>query len=1605
MPTLGDLIEVPPIRVVIQLADLADDRLREEILDSFVFTEEVNAFFRRLLGALEQPTGLGCFLKGHYGSGKSHALAFLARLMSGDDLAARALPDDLPRGGLNRPWHICSVPLLAYPGHASLESILLEEIERTLRLAGHPVALAQRSRLLENFRTLILPHHPQLEASFSNLDEEEAYHRAMSWLRELPDNPLSLTYDRRSVMAQLSAALEEHGLLLLLDELSEFLKSKPDDRAFNEDIRFLQFLGEWSDKLPLWVVATLQESLEELGYREQAGYQRIKERYPLSFTLSARHVADLVQGRLIRLRPGAEVEVDRLWAQLDRAFPGLVNKADFRRFYPLHPATLSLLESLMPLFSRHRGVVDFVFSQLAGDPRKGLPGLLGESADRLLTPDAIYDHFRERIRETPESNAYDRIAFTYLSKEIPQLLESERDQELALRLVKVLILFELSPAPHERTAANLARMTSQRISMVNPRANTRHVEANILQPLCRKSSYIVESDDRYSISLQADSHQVVAQRLRELTRSLRPNWRAALRLVQRKSLPLADLMMAASAPLRLKWENTPRQGCLLVGMVVEYPELMSMLARLEEQREDFALILGLPEEALLSAHIKNARGSAMGEALVLWAPAPPSPELREHVLELQARELLAQEMEREGDDQAHLVRAGRGELERKVSDGLAELYLQGRVLTCEGERDAPHTDLGWEARLALLVGPCLATVFPKHAQVAPSSDCLTSHHLKQLWQFFLQPGSCGEVTPVLVRELMMPLGMAVAIPEGYRLEADPARTPVLAEIVDRLAPGQKIPTRELARALQKGSYGVHPAIFAVLVAGLVQSGRATVYANERATSIDSLESLTTFRLDALGLAKQLDAGIGKRLASVEWLWPPEQVMPFTPARQNELWEKALPELTSLHRQVVACRRWQGSAAELTSAAQLPLDELRHHLAAVEEMCLQVGTPKGAVSGLRKLAQSKASELTESVAWVNGWAAFGERGLREFQQTMARLRENGESASLDLATPNPEPVWEAFRARYLEREKERAERYLASHEQYYRHPTFLERARLEGLPQWRALQALSGLVGLEIEPRPTLLRERLSTLPRPCKRNVPEQLLLTGHCACGLPADPGEPPPAPDLQGEIEGALRSGLRSLLAQEEKIVSHLRELRQVGQSVRAERLEELLAAAGEGVSQRQGEGFWRTVSSRLLACLDSTTVSLAGRALTGRAMVVRRDPERLLSELKGATVPPDRLRRIFETWLTGDGLPSDAWVEVGGGGGGAPAWLAAWLAQHDLEPTPAMRRRYRLEDTGPAEGQAVDVEAELLPLIEPLIATLPLQGALSRERLLPSVSKELCRRALRGRHQLSDTEIPFEHGKVFQAASQAWRELEREQGVSQAAALASKALFLDRAHHLLTPDLEAELRLAVEQGWQRCPDPGLELAAAPSTLEELEGPLVVVLVDALRWDLYLRWRSSLVEALGEPWLEQRVAAALPTVTRKARAMLLGGEGEAPAGYDGILAGRPVTMIRDAERKPAECEALLKTRFEAAWLHVSFVDRRAHASDLELWPLFRELDLQAQTRLFPLLGRVANAGHLLLASDHGFLSAEERPHGRPHGGATPQERWVPWVVWRRRG
>ena len=67
---LHDLVEIPCIETVIQLssADSQSTTSKHKLLDSFVFTHELEVSLKHILERVSKNQGAGIFLKGNYGS-------------------------------------------------------------------------------------------------------------------------------------------------------------------------------------------------------------------------------------------------------------------------------------------------------------------------------------------------------------------------------------------------------------------------------------------------------------------------------------------------------------------------------------------------------------------------------------------------------------------------------------------------------------------------------------------------------------------------------------------------------------------------------------------------------------------------------------------------------------------------------------------------------------------------------------------------------------------------------------------------------------------------------------------------------------------------------------------------------------------------------------------------------------------------------------------------------------------------------------------------------------------------------------------------------------------------------------------------------------------------------------------------------------------------------------------------------------------------------------------------------------------------------------------------------------------------------------------------
>ncbi len=490
-----DLVTLPSIKTVIQLRDTLDPEERSRLVGNFVLTQEVSFGLRVILQHILLGQGCGSFLKGHFGSGKSHFLAYLNLILSDVEF----LKSFLQR----------------FAEEDSSSALSLERLQSS-RPAVLPVSLIEyrSSRYLED---IVMASLRDTFPSLSQSDDRQTEPEGLG-TRDLDT--------RETFFERVFKLLKEEGydgLIILLDELSEFLRSKPALRDFNEDIRYLQFLGEASGHRPLWIVAAVQEYLEETGEIHQELFNKIKDRYSIRIVLTAAHVKSLASKLLIQKRPGASDPLQEFFLKLRESFPHWsVPEEEFCSLYPVHPDCVQLLEDLKPLFSKTRGIVDFIHYQIKGDSDRGISGLLESPYQTLVCPDRIFDHFLDRIKSTIETLPFVETVYAHYVREMESIVQEPQDRAFAFRLLKLLILQEISPTRRPFTVQQLTEMLLDPVTDLDPEVNYQYT-SDIVDLLCKRGGFVAALDapeveeDRfqqtYQIQLEANVHSIVDKKL------------------------------------------------------------------------------------------------------------------------------------------------------------------------------------------------------------------------------------------------------------------------------------------------------------------------------------------------------------------------------------------------------------------------------------------------------------------------------------------------------------------------------------------------------------------------------------------------------------------------------------------------------------------------------------------------------------------------------------------------------------------------------------------------------------------------------------------------------------------------------------------------------------------------------------------------------------------------------------------------------------------------------------------------------------------------------------------------------------------------------------
>jgi hypothetical protein len=848
---IGDLIHVPDVETVIDLSEVRDldpedpeNRVTLENLGhSFVITDDIRDILTIVFGYLDRKEGRGFFVIGNYGTGKSHLLSVLG-LTARYSWAQKALQNKFralqPKTAKsNRKYLPVLVPLTEYASDVMLEDILMQSSEKTAAAAGIPLSLSSTQHTIETFNRYILREHEtefltHIKNRFGDITWEQIYRddpaSAHTIINQFSDHsglkiPVIAQTDRRKLLTELIETVTAagwDGVFFIIDELSEFLKSKPSVQMLHEDTRFLQFLGESIKSLPIWVIAAIQESLDMNQDISTGVFRKIKERYQ-HMTLSTGHLQQFISQRLLpRNNDQSAHFIGQIYDDLHNAFNSIpIKKDDFVRLYPVHPETLEILNLNIDLFSRHRGLVDFLSARIRGRPESLINGILDQPCHTLLTPDAIFDHFQNQLSESDRHFMVHHLFKNHFQPSITYHFDNQDDRDTALKTVKILILLSITPLKQQRSVKELANMILYRVFETDfsaDDANYAWFEEHIIRVLFQHVGHLKRSpgksrlDDVYQLSLDIDPVFHVEDRIDRVKSSLnvhdRTTYSILLQSMSTGTLPLAACLEKIAIRDSVVWQNTRRRIAVKVIHASELSNdnsLGELKKSLKTGRIDFAVMPVFPDanrntELAVQKYLALESDEIASGIGFVFPEIPDSDSFETAMLEIQACRLLINDTTNnaEHEDVSAVIERLKERLENSISRACTELqnaYVTGTILLATGPvklSDSPFNN-HFDKWLGTILQTPLNNRFPQHHNVAPNIDCQSKVIQDLLLEKFIRPGNSAHLTSgkddiVLdaIEKIALPLGLANKKTGVFYLDGNPSKSKAADAIMNQL---------------------------------------------------------------------------------------------------------------------------------------------------------------------------------------------------------------------------------------------------------------------------------------------------------------------------------------------------------------------------------------------------------------------------------------------------------------------------------------------------------------------------------------------------------------------------------------------------------------------------------------------------------------------------------------------------------------------------------------------------------------------------------------------------------------------------------------------------
>ena len=413
----GDLIQFQPIESVIQLRDADRATAARQLVETYVFSEEMA---EKLVGLVipqlqfDQPAdNKGLLIVGNYGTGKSHLLAVISAVAENADLATSLNNTVVADAASKISGQFKVVRTEIGATTMSLRDILVAELEENLEAIGVTFSFPDADQVINSKR------------SFEEM--MAAFHQ------EFPDQ----------------------GLILVVDELLDYLRTRKDQELVL-DLNFLREIGEVCKDLRFRFVAGVQEAIfDSPRFTFVAdSVRRVKDRFE-QILIVRKDVKFVVAERLLKKSGEQQAKIREYLTRFSKFYGDMNERMDeFVRLFPVHPEYVDAFEQVTAVEKRE------VLRTLSLAMKNRLSRSLPEDQPGLIA----YDSYWTNLRENPSFRAIPDIrqvidCSQVLESRIQQAFTRPAYKPMALRLIHALSVHRLTTGDiHATVGATAAEL-------------------------------------------------------------------------------------------------------------------------------------------------------------------------------------------------------------------------------------------------------------------------------------------------------------------------------------------------------------------------------------------------------------------------------------------------------------------------------------------------------------------------------------------------------------------------------------------------------------------------------------------------------------------------------------------------------------------------------------------------------------------------------------------------------------------------------------------------------------------------------------------------------------------------------------------------------------------------------------------------------------------------------------------------------------------------------------------------------------------------------------------------------------------------------------------